>query len=363
MHKTKFTTSTLLLISLVFMSCFAALTYHAFHVNTQLRFDAETINKAGIIRGSIQRFSKMALVGCEQKCPQIKQLIDEHLTQFIDAEYHTEDVRSYSAFRQKLIELRALWLNLYKITEQFHLDPSAANQKDLVDLSELLWALADQTVYVAQRRSEEMHTQLTFFYPMILFLFISSAGLLILVFKTVRFELEYHVGKDPLTGLNNRRVFNKELVRKVDSSKRYGNPLSLLYIDIDHFKEVNDQHGHACGDKILKELAKLVASNIRKVDIFCRIGGEEFAIIVPDTDLSHCLQLAKKLLNETAQHSFAHQINITASIGICAYDKTMNLQDFINSADNAMYKAKHGGRNRIEVHTLEANYHTPAENL
>ena len=352
MNKVKLNSSTLLLVSLLFLSCFAGLTYQAFQINSRLQYDAEAINNAGIIRGSIQRYSKLVMAGCVPECTPVKHVIDDHLSRFIDHRYPNEDIRSDQLFRQKLLELRDLWQQLQQLSapEQIHL---AHGQQDFITLSEKVWAHADQTVFIAQKRSEYRLDNLDLFYPLIFLLFVLSMGLLILVFKTVRYELEYEVGKDPLTGLNNRRVFDHELAQKIALSKRYNTPLSLIYIDIDHFKAINDQHGHECGDILLKEVASFITANIRNVDIFCRIGGEEFAIIVPDSDKADCLKLAQKLLSEISHHEFHACINITASIGISTYHPSMDLGAFVNSADNAMYKAKQSGRNRIEVCSLD----------
>ena len=351
MNKTRLNSSTLLLISLLFMSCFAALTYQAFQINSRLQYDAEAINNAGIIRGSIQRFSKLVLTGCVPECAPVKTIIDSHLSRFIEHSYPSEDIRSDQLFHQKLLELRELWQQLQQLSDPGYMQV-ANNRQNFVALSEKVWEHADQTVFIAQKRSEQRLNNLDLFYPLILLLFVLSMGLLVLVFKTVRFELEYEVGTDPLTGLKNRRVFNRELEQKMALSKRYSSPLSLIYIDIDHFKAINDQHGHECGDILLKEVASFITANIRNVDIFCRIGGEEFAIIVPDCNEADCLKLAQKLLSGMSSHQFHCCIAITASIGISSYHPNMDLAAFVNSADNAMYKAKQSGRNRIELYSL-----------
>ena len=152
---------------------------------------------------------------------------------------------------------------------------------------------------------------------------------------------------DHLTQVYNKRYYDEILEKEVSSASRYGYNISLLMLDIDHFKDVNDNFGHQVGDNILKEFAYLLLLNTRKSDIISRIGGEEFTIIVSnDTEESACA-FARKLRKEIAHYSFGSVGNVTASIGISSFIEGDTPQTLFKRVDDAMYKAKHNGRNQV----------------
>ncbi|HIE59298.1 MAG TPA: GGDEF domain-containing protein [Hydrogenothermaceae bacterium] len=152
-----------------------------------------------------------------------------------------------------------------------------------------------------------------------------------------------------LTGLFNKGKFNKVLKKEVERAKRYKRPLSLIIFDIDHFKRINDTYGHKVGDEVLKELAKIIKSVIRKADFVARWGGEEFVILAPETDLDGALNLAEKLRQTVEKHQFPTVKNVTISLGVAQYIDGETPEEFIIRADMALYKAKENGRNRVEV--------------
>ena len=154
---------------------------------------------------------------------------------------------------------------------------------------------------------------------------------------------------DGLTHLFNSRHFYQELEIEIDRFNRYGHPLSLLLIDIDHFKRYNDRHGHLDGDKILKETARLIVSCMRKMDSAYRYGGEEFTVILPETDCLSAIYVAQRT-RETVEENFRsapESEKITVSIGVTEYAVGDSLTEFIRRADRAMYMAKESGRNQI----------------
>lgn len=157
---------------------------------------------------------------------------------------------------------------------------------------------------------------------------------------------------DGLTGLYNRRYMESHLTAMVEDSTHAGKPVSLLIFDIDYFKLVNDTHGHGAGDAVLKEFAQRISQNVRGVDLACRLGGEEFVVVMPDTDLSYALTVAERLRQKVADVPFRidppKTLNITVSIGIAV---TMGAADtakqLLERADSALYRAKRDGRNRV----------------
>jgi len=159
---------------------------------------------------------------------------------------------------------------------------------------------------------------------------------------------------DALTGLHNRRYMETHLRTLVQESKRSDRPLSIIIADIDHFKSVNDTHGHDVGDLVLREFANRFRSNTRGVDLACRMGGEEFVLIMPDCDAEQALQIAERLRACVAADPFtvdgALKLRVTASVGVAALDDhDEGPETLFKRADNALYAAKRDGRNRVVV--------------
>lgn len=158
--------------------------------------------------------------------------------------------------------------------------------------------------------------------------------------------------RDELTGLNNRRAFFHDGELVLNQAKRYDHPLSLIMLDVDYFKQVNDTHGHAAGDDVLEALADVLRKHAREVDIQGRLGGEEFALILPETTLPDAVAMAERLRTEienTTVSSAKSDIRFTASFGISALRSPQaSLENLINEADDALYLAKRKGRNRVE---------------
>jgi diguanylate cyclase (GGDEF)-like protein len=156
---------------------------------------------------------------------------------------------------------------------------------------------------------------------------------------------------DELTGTLNRRAFLEEAGRALDLSRRYRRPLALALIDIDHFKRVNDTHGHAVGDEVLRQFAGLIESTVRKTDICARFGGEEFVVCMPETDLREASLVAEKIRVRVSAHPFPYGLRITASLGLAASTSTHSLDTLLQEADTAMYEAKSLGRDRVIAFT------------
>lgn len=162
---------------------------------------------------------------------------------------------------------------------------------------------------------------------------------------------------DPLTGLYNHGFFKKALDIEVEKSKRHGHPLSLLMIDIDFFKKVNDTFGHGAGDKALKQLSDLFKTTCRKIDVVARYGGEEFSVIGPETDKDEARALAERIRKMTADNTFSvngpeeKRFNLTVSIGIASCPRhTQDPDRLIVLADRALYMAKDRGRDMISIY-------------
>lgn len=168
-------------------------------------------------------------------------------------------------------------------------------------------------------------------------------------------DLRYLATTDGLTGVYNRRHFLELCERELNRARRYPQKMTLLMLDADHFKKVNDAHGHAAGDEVLCTLTRLCRSNVREVDLIGRMGGEEFAILLPQTGLSAATEIAERLRNAIAQTTLplmdGQMLRFTVSIGVCSLAAgAKTIDEFLKAADQALYTAKHNGRNRVEVY-------------
>ena len=160
--------------------------------------------------------------------------------------------------------------------------------------------------------------------------------------------------KDGLTGLNNRRYFDGHFSSAFEKAQSSGQPLSLLIVDIDHFKQVNDVHGHDAGDDVLRQFAGRIGKNVRNLDMACRYGGEEFVLLMPDTDIQLATVVAERMRREIAAHPFVihggtKQITVTVSVGASCMDGSDDdtREAMLKRADEALYLAKRNGRNQV----------------
>jgi len=157
---------------------------------------------------------------------------------------------------------------------------------------------------------------------------------------------------DGLTGVHNKRFLMESLEREIPRARRHERPLSMVMFDIDHFKNVNDSFGHLAGDYVLKELAGVVKSRLRPDDILGRYGGEEFAVILPETDLQGAGAIAEELRILVETHTFVFEgenMNVTVSFGASQLQEGWDVLNFIKVADERLYEAKRGGRNAVVI--------------
>jgi len=207
---------------------------------------------------------------------------------------------------------------------------------------------------------DSYHTSVDFIVPVIffggaVFVFLVSTLSLHTTHEIKRiYELEHESATDPLMGICNRRAMEKRLEQEFKRAKRYRHPFSLIMIDIDHFKKINDRCGHQVGDMVLKRFAGLVTETVRESDVVCRYGGEELLILLPHTQAEAALHVAENLRIKVQNHDFIMDecgcgdevIHVTASFGVTTLcSKIETLHNLLGQADKALYFAKKQGRN------------------
>jgi diguanylate cyclase (GGDEF)-like protein len=169
-------------------------------------------------------------------------------------------------------------------------------------------------------------------------------------------ELETLSVTDSLTQAYNRRYFFEQLASELSRAERYGKPLTCVLLDVDHFKQVNDRHGHLVGDRVLARIAEILRGNIRSADVMARFGGEEFVILLPQTEANRAATLVDRIRQEIERERFPATergtLRVTVSAGIAPYEPVASAEDpdaLLRETDQALYRAKAAGRNRIEL--------------
>lgn len=337
----------LITFSFVVLVCFG---YISFSVKKYYRGDALIVNKLGQVRGSIQRYSKLKLF-CEEfknfkacnKLKQVENFIDKSLYE-IEISYVENsafrDIKEREKISKLFSELKAEWDLLRRIKDK----------SKFLNKSEELWNKADlltcKAQEVSQLKEERLFSIIDTIRNIILLVIILLIGV---VYLLVRKSLEKDVFVDKLTLLYNRHFFDTELKRKVWLSRKEGIPVSLIVIDIDFFKKINDTFGHIKGDEVLHRVARIIKDQIRENDIAFRFGGEEFIVLLTGTSKEEAKNVAERIRKAVEATDFGIGRRVTVSCGVAEYSPGETFEQFIERADKALYKAKNAGRNRCEV--------------
>ena len=307
--------------------------------------EARAIRVAGGLNAEIQRIVKLESAGIHTDRMIVE--VNEGLDLLETFDYEAPAHSSWARVRPNINLLRARWGSTRREIREFRASPTEANRRELIEAGEACWTLASDVRGMVdglnQRESEYMNQ---------LYMLIGAdIALVLLIFllvnRFVQNRLEVQAREDQLTQLLNRRAYSAALEEEVDRAKRYGRPLSLIVFDIDHFKRVNDTHGHAVGDRVLTELAEVASGCVRRTDLLCRIGGEEFVVIAPETDLREAKVLAERLRTHTEEHDFAKVGVVTISLGVATLEPNEKADGLFRRSDSALYRAKKRGRNIV----------------
>ncbi|MDW7549495.1 sensor domain-containing diguanylate cyclase [Pseudoalteromonas sp. McH1-7] len=177
-----------------------------------------------------------------------------------------------------------------------------------------------------------------------------SRRLLVKALWQLQSQLTELAFKDPLTGLSNRRFLMDSAKREMSRHARFEHPFSLMMLDIDHFKKINDNYGHETGDLVLKHFAEICVNTLRLEDCMCRLGGEEFVVLLPNTSINSAMIIAERLRNEIEQARIATpagEISVTSSFGVAQVNTSLPFSHALKAADHAVYQAKAEGRNCV----------------
>ncbi|MCF6324328.1 MAG: GGDEF domain-containing protein [Gammaproteobacteria bacterium] len=163
-------------------------------------------------------------------------------------------------------------------------------------------------------------------------------------------SLDKQTKTDYLTGINNRRAISIALKNEILRANRHKRPVSILLMDLDYFKKINDQYGHDVGDEVLRSVAKIISESVRATDVVARWGGEEFLILLPETDVNGSKIIAEKVREKIASHQFPEVNHVTLSIGVSIMVLDVdNAETLVKKSDLALYRAKEAGRNCVEI--------------
>lgn len=247
---------------------------------------------------------------------------------------------------------------LKRSSSEFYVDPG--ERDDLRDLVEKLGDIRDIEVTMQTSQGRKFVAELA----AISIVYGGVPAVLVAINdisqrKQMEAELFRQASTDALTGLSNRRYFLAQAEQELRRARRFSREMSVMMIDIDHFKAINDAHGHATGDVILQGFVKRANESLRQSDSLGRLGGEEFAVLLPETSLAAAAEVAERMRQNVADRAFiagnSTAVRGTVSIGVAQLDaQDGTVDDLLNRADEALYRAKNGGRNRVEIASRDA---------
>ena len=305
-------------------------------LNKNLKDNSQIINTLGILKGDMQRYTKLKIANKNY------QTMEDFINKTFPYTYKLINkkgiLKPHDKFCFSYLKARKLWSQLKK--------EHSANR--LIFLSEEAWEITNNMTFAIQRLFNQKFIELK---DVIIIITLSSSFIILLliliIYYVIKKGLEIDNVTDGLTQLYNRIFFNEQLVFFIDKYEQNKSPFVLLFFDIDDFKKINDTYGHDVGDEVLKKISLIMKKSIRKTDLACRYGGEEFAIIFPNTTLEQ----AKTSLDRFEKNLKELKIddkNITVSGAIVEY-KDEGLMDFIKQVDNALYEVKENGKNNIKI--------------
>lgn len=296
------------------------------------------------LRASIQRYSKLVVIDFVDY--QLESTIDSNIKENVRAE---EDILAPGEDRV-ISRLSDTW-DMMKTKAREYIEEDDPEQKqtlklDVINLSESLWNMSDDIILKSQSLSKNKFYYMQTLVISIILSFAAVITAIVIYRQTVVKGLEKDSIYDPLTRAFNRRYLNELMEKEISRVNRGAQTFSLIMLDIDFFKVINDTHGHGVGDIVLKDISKICMTTIRKYDSFARIGGEEFVIFLPNTNAEDALKLAERLRIIISEHDFGEVDSVTSSFSVTQFRGGEQPDDVLKRADSALYDAKNSGRNK-----------------
>jgi diguanylate cyclase (GGDEF)-like protein len=297
---------------------------------------SKLINESGKVRGGIQRAIKLNILS--QNCGEVITTVDYALEELKRMEKKSSFV--YSGFDIKTVTIvDEKWTAIKDLL-------TLEDKTPLLTASEEIWVLTNTLVTYVEKKSIETIKRI---YALIFLFFVLVVVLGVVQFITryiIKDKIEYQAEHDALTGLSNRYYFFREHDKAIDNFLEQYRNFTLLMLDIDHFKNINDTYGHDTGDKALQFIAHSLHKHCRKHDLAVRYGGEEFIVLLQEIDSEGSFNIAERIRTYIEKNSADAVVPMTVSIGICMYKKGYTPSIHIDNADKAMYYAKQSGRNK-----------------
>lgn len=313
----------------------------------ELKADTDTINDLSRIRGAIQRYTKLEISNQTAEAHALEAQIDSLLAHNLSKEQNA-DLAGFGELYD-LDRLNLEWSELKILINEYHASPIPGQLAVVIDKSEACWEVADANVIHKQYIVNKTATYYKYFTLTFGLNLLAIALALLLYKRFIHNSLAASAIHDALTGIFNKGYFDGYLDYEIARALRKNRTFCLVMMDIDHFKNVNDTYGHRRGDYALKALAETVLKSKRNMDVLARIGGEEFILLLPDTQLQAAILLAERIRKSVEEFPFEEIGRMTISLGVTEFDSTDTKENILKRVDSALYQAKGNGRNRWEA--------------
>ena len=313
-----------------------------------IKNDAILINSGGMIRGGIQRVVKLTL---EDKLNQDEIMKIDAIFENFSVNYEKfASKHIMQDFYEKLRELQRAWIELKNILASYEKNQTEDIREQIYNKSENVWKISVETLTVAENLYENKINSFGSIFAILLIDFSLVIIVILIINKNIRLNLEIVASTDTLTNIGNRNRYNESMEIYLKLFKNQKKNISYIIFDIDYFKKINDNYGHDFGDEVLRKIAKIILTNIKKDDTFCRIGGEEFVLITDTLATKEDLvKFSNKLRTSVEDFDFDLGYKVTISLGATFFKENDTKDTIFKRADEALYISKNSGRNIVTI--------------
>lgn len=313
-----------------------------------IKNDTILINSGGMIRGGIQRVVKLTL---EDKLNQDEIMKIDAIFENFSVNYEKfASKHIMQDFYEKLRELQRAWIELKNILASYEKNQTEDIREQIYNKSENVWKISVETLTVAENLYENKINSFGSIFAILLIDFSLVIIVILIINKNIRLNLEIVASTDTLTNIGNRNRYNEAIEIYLNLFKKYNKKIAYILLDIDFFKSINDNFGHDKGDDVLIKSTKVILTNIKKDDLFCRVGGEEFVIVSENINTKDELEkFANKIRTSVENFDFELERKVTISLGATFIEKDDTKHSLFKRADEALYISKNSGRNIVTI--------------